>query len=339
MNSQCAIIKGYLENNAIFADAFNFYLYSGKQVINPNDLIPLDVSELDLYFSANGLETNYPEVPHQFNRDILKSAVLKQYRDTILVMFGIANLNDASYVMHVGDVIFEELQYPNAMHYVDALDNISLASISDDIGWSISCNGCERPPIITLMLYFGAEKLSEESVLNKDNESNNFGMREYLQDYRLNLLAPASIALEELNIFQTSLKQVLGYIKYSNDRDELVSFIGANPDTSIDAEAALVISTMTKTYIDIPNGAKEINMCNAIMDLINDSRAEGILEGMSKGRVEGIAEGVCKGRAEGRNEGFLCAIIGLVRDNMLSIRDASIRVGMTEEAFLDMLEY
>ena len=82
-------------------------------------------------------------------------------------------------------------------------------------------------------------------------------------------------------------------------------------------------------------------MCKAIEDLINDSKAEGMAEGISKGRNEGIAEGMSRGRLEGRNEGrhegYLDAMVGLVRDNLLSIRDAAARVNMTEEAFTAML--
>ena len=87
----------------------------------------------------------------------------------------------------------------------------------------------------------------------------------YVQDYRINLIEPAGIEPQELDKFSTSLREVLGYIKYANDKDKLVSFITANPDTVIDA------------------------------------------------------------------------MVGLVRDNLLSIRDAAARVNMTEEAFTAML--
>ena len=98
---------------------------------------------------------------------------------------------------------------------------------------------------------------------------------------------------------------------------------------------------MTKTYIDIPDDAKEVNMCKAIEDLINDSKAEGMAEGMaegiSQGRLEGRNEGIAEGMSKGRHDGYLDAMIGLVRDNLLSIRDAAARVNMTEEAFTAML--
>ena len=59
-------------------------------------------------------------------------------------------------------------------------------------------------------------------------------------------------------------------------------------------------------------------MCKAIEDLINDSKAEGRLEGEAKGRFD--------------------TLISLVNDNILSIKDAAARVNMTEEAFAALLK-
>ena len=93
---------------------------------------------------------------------------------------------------------------------------------------------------------------------NKDTKDPE--LLKYVQDYRINLIEPAGIEPQELDKFSTSLREVLGYIKYANDKDKLVSFITANPDTVIDANAARVINAMTKTYIDIPDAAARVNM-------------------------------------------------------------------------------
>lgn len=50
----------------------------------------------------------------------------------------------------------------------------------------------------------------------------------------------------------------------------------------IDREAALVIKTITNTAIEISENEEEIDMCKAIDDMLNGSRA--------KGRAEGQAE-------------------------------------------------
>ena len=46
MSKKDTITKQYLGQNAVFADAFNYYLFNGKQVIKPNDLEEQDVAEI-----------------------------------------------------------------------------------------------------------------------------------------------------------------------------------------------------------------------------------------------------------------------------------------------------
>ena len=45
------------------------------------------------------------------------------------------------------------------------------------------------------------------------------------------------------------------------------------------------------------------------------------------------AEGKKEGRKEGRKEGALITLAGLVRDGVLSVKDAALRLNMTESAF------
>ena len=191
------------------------------------------------------------------------------------------------------------------------------------------------------MLYFGVDKWDGAKSIHEMLDNKDPRLLSYVQDYRINLIEPASISENELNSFTTSLREVLGYIKYSNDKNKLISFATANPDTIIDADAARVINIMTKTHIDIPDDAKEVNMCKAIEDLINDSKAEGRLEGRLEGRREGRREGrnegVTEGITRGKYEGAVETLIGLVRDNLISIKDASARLGISEDAFAAML--
>ena len=58
--------KNYLSNEKIFADAFNFLLYDGKQVINPKDLKELDTTLIAIPYGNNA------RVPTQKYRDLLK---------------------------------------------------------------------------------------------------------------------------------------------------------------------------------------------------------------------------------------------------------------------------
>ncbi len=66
-------------------------------------------------------------------------------------------------------------------------------------------------------------------------------------------------------------------------------------------------------------------MCKAVEDMIKDSKAEG--------RAEGRAEGKAEGKVEGKAEGVLDTLISLVKDDLLSVKEAAKRANMTESEF------
>jgi len=59
--------KNYMSRNDRFADAFNYLIYDGKQVIKPDELVEMDVTELAIPF------LDEKRAPVQKIRDILKS--------------------------------------------------------------------------------------------------------------------------------------------------------------------------------------------------------------------------------------------------------------------------
>ena len=81
----------------------------------------------------------------------------------------------------------------------------------------------------------------------------------------------------------------------------------------IDREAVLVIKTITNTAIEISENEEEIDMCKAIDDMMNESRAKGRAEGKAEGQAEILVKQVKKGR--------------------LTIEEAAEDAGMTVEFF------
>ena len=53
MAAQDTIGKWYMSDNAIFADAFNFLLHDGEQVIKPWELREADTTEIALPYGNN----------------------------------------------------------------------------------------------------------------------------------------------------------------------------------------------------------------------------------------------------------------------------------------------
>ena len=99
----------------------------------------------------------------------------------------------------------------------------------------------------------------------------------------------------------------------TKDKEKLSSFIRNNTRMMLEINAARVIQAITNITLDLSEEVEEVDMCKAIDDMMQDSREEG--------------------KAEGRTEGILFALTGLVRDGVLSIKDAAFRANMTESAF------
>ena len=72
----------------------------------------------------------------------------------------------------------------------------------------------------------------------------------YAQDYKLHIISPQQIADDELEKFHSSLREVIGCIKYSNDKNKLANFIQDNPRMNMEIEAAMVIETITSVTIE-----------------------------------------------------------------------------------------
>ena len=62
MADKDTITKEYMQNKATFADAFNFFLYDGKDVIKPEQLRPLDTTAIALPYSDGGKPSRYKSI-------------------------------------------------------------------------------------------------------------------------------------------------------------------------------------------------------------------------------------------------------------------------------------
>ena len=164
-----AITKAYIRKNEVFADAFNYFMYDGAQVIQPECLKELDSTEI---------------------------AILLNEKETM--------------------------------------------EISDPI------------------------------------------VRRYAQDYQRHLINPNQIADEELEKFQSSLREVMGCIKYSKSKEKRAAFINNNPRMNMEAAAARVIEAINHVPIRIQEGDGKFNMCEAIEEMIKDGREVGRQEGQNR---------------------------------------------------------
>ncbi|MFR7874855.1 MAG: hypothetical protein ACLU33_06490 [Christensenellales bacterium] len=106
-------------------------------------------------------------------------------------------------------------------------------------------------------------------------------------DYRINLFSPAEIKDEELDKLQSNLKEVMLFIKYSKDKRKLQELTSQSPGfRSLELKAARVIDSITGINLRFTETEGSVNMCQAVQEMCDDARSEGL----SQGRIQGLQE-------------------------------------------------
>ena len=302
-----------MRENTVFADAFNYLIYNGKKVIDPAKLTEIDSTEIALPFGnaekvkaekkRKEQEAEWSSVKNesvrkkntsrvgvkmdavQKYRDVFKSVVIKWDEKTSYVLLGIENQTDVHYAMPVRNAIYDALQYGRQVADIAADHRRNKKDFPGKSNGEYLSGFFKEDhirPVITLVIHFGAEEWDGPLSLHEMMATRDMEILSFVENYRIHLIDPAKLTEEELNKFSTSLKEVMGYIKYSKDKEKLMEFLRKDTHKTIEMNAARVIKTITNTPIEVSEEMEEIEMCKAIEDLI--------LEGEAKGEAKGLIE-------------------------------------------------
>lgn len=262
------LCKEYIRKNEIFADAFNYYLFDGKQIINPNNLKEMDTSLSSTIKNKIKLERY---------RDIYKLGEIKEDNNQTYILLGIENQSVIDPTMLIRCMIYDSLSY------LKQFDNVEKDNKNGKI---------RLKPVITLVIYFGTKKwnvpdnLYELIDLGKKEE-----LKKIIPNYKLNVISPYDIEDKDFNKMKSELRLILKFIKNSKNKDKLIKIIKEDIGyKKISKEAFTIINEITNTEIKIENEEGELDMCKAIDDMKKQAKEEGIIEGKLEGKYEGILE-------------------------------------------------
>ena len=98
-------------------------------------------------------------------------------------------------------------------------------------------------PVITLVVYFGCQRWDAPCSLHQmfaDTAGDKHLMR-FVPDYTINLIEPATLSEEQLARFTTDFRQVMEFLKWSNDKHRISELLSeGSPYESLSTSAALV---------------------------------------------------------------------------------------------------
>ena len=240
MSDKDAVSKKYLQDNARFADLFNFYLYGGRQVIQPDQLKPLDTTAITLPYGQDGKAS-----PVQKQRDLIKIVSAKSDEDCTYLLLAAELQSELHYAMPARNMLYDAIQYTEQIEAI-AKTHRSHKDKAENVGEFLSgfYKSDKLLPVITLTIYLGAGQWDAPKSLHEMLTVRDEELLKYIPDYKLNLIAPADINDDELSAFHTELGIVLEFIKYSKDKKKIKQIAMDNTKFgSLPIDAAKMITT------------------------------------------------------------------------------------------------
>jgi hypothetical protein len=236
--------KEFLRVNERFADAFNYYMYGGKQVIKPENLEERDVTELLTVYGID-VSGKIKGKTQQKLRDLFKHAIIKKANGRYYVLLGIENHSDIHYAVVVKNMIYDVLDYGSQVAEIARKHRENKDTETDAEFLSGFTKEDKLIPVITLTIYWGADTWdAPRSLQDMFSDSDRKEFSKFLPEYRLNLIIPNEI--EDFKLFSTELGDVLEVIKASNDENEMDRVINGNPRfNSVGNDVVSILNTFT----------------------------------------------------------------------------------------------
>ena len=145
-------------------------------------------------------------------------------------------------------------------------------------------------PVLTVVVYLGKETWDAPKTLhemfNLDGVSET--LLAYVPDYRTAILQPESVTSKQLARMKSPLRHILGVIKASTNWQDMNNYVNQNKKdlSHLDSLTAGIISEACNMNIPKQELEKEdVNMCEALVQLKEIGRQEGLSEGKIEGKV------------------------------------------------------
>ncbi|WP_050992830.1 Rpn family recombination-promoting nuclease/putative transposase [Selenomonas ruminantium] len=271
MSDKDAVTKDYIKQPVQFADLFNGFCFDGEEIIRPEDLQEMDTTEIVLPYGSDGAT-----LPEQKTRDVLKS-LLKTDGKAAYCILGVENQSEIHNAMAIRNMLYDAItlagqvektacSYRKAHDYgANKREFLSGFHLGDKV-----------LPVITIVLHWGTDAWDAPlSLREMYPDDMNPKIVNYAADYKVNLVSPATMTDAQLDIFRSDLKEVLKFIKHSDNKEALMDLVNRNHNyQKLDKLAAQTISVCTNVDFKVPEGEELVDVCKAIEDIKKDALDE-----------------------------------------------------------------
>lgn len=266
------ILKNFWRDNNRFADLFNAVLFNGEQVINPDDLTEADTDVSSLLKFNNHAETV------QKILDVVK----KTAYGVDFVIWGLENQAKIHYAMPLRHLIGDAFSYLKEYNEIAAQNKKDKSFSSSDEFLSNFKKTDRLHPIITICVYYGEKEWDGPFSLT-DMLSIPEKLKPLVSDYRMNLLQVKRSG--KLSFHNPDVNTVFDISRaiYERNYNRINTVY---KEQMISTELSLVIGAITESQqlinhaLNSESKGGQLNMCNALEELMQEGRLKGRLEGI-----------------------------------------------------------
>lgn len=275
----------FFEDNRLFADIANGFLFAGKQVIDPDKLKEADTEQ------RNGTSVK----GKRGNRDNVK----KYYGGTLLCLYVLEHQQKVDYHMVIRNMLAEAMEYHRQWKKKQKLHR-EKKDLKDGDEFLSGMHRDEKfVPVVTMVIYYGQKKWDGATSLHEMLE---FGDKEdelkrYVENYHIHVFDYHDY--DNFEMFRTELNQVFSFLKCSFDKKTLRELLANRQEEyyNISEEAFGLISALTNSselldidqYRNREQGGKD--MCKALLEIKEEGREEGARDLLKTQIQKKIAKG------------------------------------------------
>ena len=277
------VLMEYLSQPEIIADLFNGYIFEGKQVIKPDMLHEVDSRGRLLL--EDGKDKNRKDTFEVIKkeRDIVREVTIKD-RKLRLMICGVEQQTNVDYSMPLRVLAYDTLEYLKQARNIER-EHRRKKDVSGKEFLSMFTRDDRLIPTITIIFYTGEE--AWDGVSNLDGLFEDVEELELLLPYMVR--APLNVLhlynVKNTERYRSSLKKIFDLMPYIKNGEALQDYMDTHEEeySAIDSAASRVLASLLDLDLPVQSGNEEkedgTNMCEAVRQIKESSKAEGRTEG------------------------------------------------------------
>ena len=280
-----SMAKDYFRDPVRFAATFNYLMYGGDPVINPNDLTPLDSTEVKVV--AN-------DSPVQKYRDLLNQWGVMEDGHMVYVLLGAELQAHVHYAMPVKDMLYDAINYATQVSIAGRKYKRKKESeiLIDEDGVRIKLSKDEflsgfrkddkLKPIVTAVVYLGIGEWDAPMSLHDMFDLPDERANAFIPDYKINLVYPKDMEEADFDrMGENDLGFLMKVLKLGSDG--FGDMFSEERYKTVNPESAILANEIANLGLKIEVTEKgDVDMCQAMERMRVDSEIIGSVKTLRK---------------------------------------------------------